>query len=88
MPLVEPIAVMDVFISGVASVEDIGDGMIRVVFYSKRKNCHDGAFERVIVASLVVSKDGYVRNMFTCAKAMDLGITAEVEKLPTGERLN
>ena len=78
LPLVEPIAVMDVHITGVADIHDLDDGTIRLLFYSKRRNIHYHTYERVIVASIVVSKDNYVRNMFTCAKALDLSIGAEV----------
>ena len=88
LPLVEPVAVLDVFISGIAEVEEMGDGMIRLVCYSKRKNPCDCSIERIIVASLVMTKETLVRNMFACAKPVAVSVVADVEMLPKGETLN
>lgn len=88
LPLVEPIAVLDVFISGIAEAEELEDGMIRLICYSKRKNPHDSSMERVVVASIVMTKETLVRNILVCAKPVELCVAAEVEKLPVGEMLN
>lgn len=89
LPMVEPIAVLDVFISGIAEPEELDDGMIRLVCYAKRRNPHDNTIERVIVANLVMSRETLVRNMLLCAKPATLCVVADVGQLPReGDTLN
>lgn len=85
LPLVEPIAVLDVFISGIAEAEELEDGMIRLICYSKRKNPHDCSLERVVVASIVMTKETLVRNILVCAKPAELCVAADIEMLPRGD---
>lgn len=85
LPLVEPIAVQDIFISGIAEIEDIGDGMFRYVLYTVRTNPHDRTTERVVVASLVMTKESIARNLFISASAMGLSVVGNVAVLPTAK---
>lgn len=51
--LIEPIAIMDIFAMGLAMIEDLGDGMRRLVFFAPHQ-LPDGKIERHIVAKLVL----------------------------------
>lgn len=53
-PLVEPIAVQDVYASGVSEAEDISDGLFRLTFYANQRSI-TGDRERVIVDRVVLS---------------------------------
>jgi hypothetical protein len=54
--LTEPIAIQDVFASGLAEAEDLGDGNYRFTFYARQKSIHDyaGAIEYVVVARIIL----------------------------------
>jgi len=54
--LIEPAIVPDIFVSGVAEPEDLGDGNFRFTFFTRQKSFHDYAnvTEGVIVARLVM----------------------------------
>ena len=51
--LIDPIAVQDIYVSGIGRVEDVGGGCIRITFYAAQKAILDGTAERVVVARLV-----------------------------------
>ena len=56
MDLVETAIIPDVFVSGMADMENLGDGNFRCIFYSRQRAIYDrGQFERVIVCRLVMS---------------------------------
>jgi len=53
--LIEPAIVPDVFVSGLAEAEDLGDGNFRFVFFTRQRALdHGGAVECVVVARLVM----------------------------------
>lgn len=54
--LTEPIAIQDIFASGLAEAEDMEDGNFRFTFYARQKSIHDrsGAVEYVVVARIVL----------------------------------
>jgi hypothetical protein len=54
--LTEPIAIQDVFASGLAQAEDLQDGNFRFTFYARQKSLHDysGTIEYVVVARIVL----------------------------------
>lgn len=54
--LTEPIAIQDVFASGLADAEDMGDGNIRFTFYARQKSFLDYAHETefIIVARIIL----------------------------------
>lgn len=54
-PLVEPIAVRDTFVSGMASVETVGPGLYRLTFYADGHCTFDGRIERTIVARFIIA---------------------------------
>ncbi|HET8700390.1 MAG TPA: hypothetical protein VFL97_01845 [Nitrococcus sp.] len=62
--LVEPFGIPDVFVSGLAEVEDVGGGCMRFVFYAR----HDG--ERQVVAKLVAPIDAVPPAVMMAAKAV------------------
>jgi hypothetical protein len=52
MPLIEPVTCPDIFASGIARVEKLVGGCVRIVFYAEhRLSARQG--ERIIVAKLV-----------------------------------
>ncbi|UVC13124.1 hypothetical protein [Mesorhizobium onobrychidis] len=54
--LVETAIIPDVFISGMADMENLGDGNFRCIFYSRQRAIYErGKFEHVIVCRLVMS---------------------------------
>jgi hypothetical protein len=50
--LIEPTAILDAFCTGLAQIEDLGNGIRRLVFYVAR--ARDGYTEHEIVARLVL----------------------------------
>jgi hypothetical protein len=62
--LTEPFGVPDIFVSGLAEVEDIGGGVMRFIFYAH----HDG--ERQVVAKLVAPVDAVPTAVTMAAKAV------------------
>jgi hypothetical protein len=54
--LVEPAIISDIYCSGLADAEDLGDGNFRFTLYAKQKSHNDyaGEIELVIVARLIM----------------------------------
>lgn len=52
-PLIEPMLIQDVFVSGVARIEDAGGGLFRLVSYVNQED-EAGRPYRVIVSRLIV----------------------------------
>lgn len=50
--MIEPFGVLDVYVSGMAEIEDIGGGCSRLTWYVKQAIF--GSVEKVIVARLIV----------------------------------
>jgi len=53
-PLTEPMVVHDVYVSELARVENIGEGIFRFTFVTKQASIHDNHMERVVVARLLM----------------------------------
>lgn len=51
LPLVEPTAVLDIYVGGLARIEKLGNGVLRFVLFSEQENSMGR--ERVIVARLI-----------------------------------
>jgi hypothetical protein len=64
----EPIAVPDVFISGLHSIEDIGGRCVRYTCYVNQTSVHDGTPERVICLRIVVPREAVIRNLLEAAR--------------------
>lgn len=62
IPVIEPIAVPDVFISGVLPKEDLGGGLVRVTAYSIQR-MPDWTICKVIVSRHVVCESDMARNI-------------------------
>lgn len=60
--VIEPIAVPDVFISGVLPKEDLGNGLVRVTAYAIQQG-PDGVRYAVIVARTIVHEADMERNL-------------------------
>lgn len=81
LPLVEPYGVSDTFVSGIADIEDLGDGNYRFTLYAKRRNSHNQTEERQVVAALIMTRDTVIRCIMQSAMSIDLPIATEVQKL-------
>ncbi|WP_210240122.1 hypothetical protein [Mesorhizobium sp. B2-1-3] len=70
--LVEPAIIPDVFCSGLAEAEDLGDGNFRFTLYAKQKSHHDyaGTTDLVIVARLIMPVSAVHQSMQMTMKAM------------------
>ena len=77
VPYTEPIAVPDVFATGLARIEEAG-GNLRLTFYVDQLSMLTGEMERLIVARIVVPLDKFLvmREKTTLALA---GITGVVD---------
>ena len=71
---------MDIYASGLASAEDIGDGQWRFVFYVNQRSLYGGEEERVVVARLVMPAAAAVVGSFTALNAMN-GVPRECQCL-------
>jgi len=72
--LIEPAIVQDVFASGLADAEDLGDGNMRFTFYAKQRSHADyaGTTELVIVARLIMPAAAVVESIQLTMKAMGI----------------
>jgi hypothetical protein len=62
LPVIEPIAVPDVFVSGVLPKEELGGGLVRVTAYAIQR-CTDGTDCAVIVSRHVLCESDMARNI-------------------------
>ena len=70
-PLTEPIAVQDIYVSGLARIEDLG-ACFRFTYYSTQRPLNGGEhdLERVIVARIVMPKDATAVGLMHAKAAM------------------
>lgn len=70
--LSEPAIVPEVFVTGLADAEDLGDGNFRFVLYSRQKSFHDyaGGTELVIVARLIMPAAAVMESIQMTMKAL------------------
>jgi hypothetical protein len=78
----EPIAVPDVFVSGVLSIEAIGGGCVRYTCYVNQTSPHDGTPERVICLRVVLPREAVIPAMLMAGRHVGFHIAGE---LPGGE---
>ena len=62
LPVIEPIAVPDVFVSGILPREDLGGGLVRVTAYAIQR-CPDGTMCKVIVSRHIVCEASMERSV-------------------------
>ncbi|TGR81833.1 hypothetical protein EN866_35160 [Mesorhizobium sp. M2D.F.Ca.ET.223.01.1.1] len=71
--LVEPAIVPDIFCTGLADAEDLGDGNFRFTLYARQKSLHDlGNVDYVVVARLVMPAKAVMESMKMTMKAMSI----------------
>jgi hypothetical protein len=70
--LVEPAIVPDIFCSGLAEAEDLGDGNFRFTLYAKQKSFQslDGHSDLVIVARLIMPLSAVMQSIQITKKAI------------------
>lgn len=77
-PITEPMAVPDVFVSGIHSVEDIGGGCMRFTYYVNQTSVHDGSPERVICLRVVAPREAVEPTMLAVARAIGWQLVGEM----------
>ncbi|MBZ9873110.1 hypothetical protein LB542_19875 [Mesorhizobium sp. BR1-1-9] len=72
--LTEPAIVSDIFCSGLADAEDLGDGNYRFTLYARQKSHQDyaGGVDFVIVARLIMPAPAVVQSIQMTMKAMNV----------------
>lgn len=78
-PYVEHACIPDIFVSGLASAEEIGDGNFRFTFYVNHRSVHDGTLEREIVCRIIMPSNAAQEG---CRKSMEsLGCPVDERRL-------
>lgn len=67
--LTEPVVLDDVYVSGLAHIEDIGDGNYRLLFYKKQRSLYGGD-EAVIVCRMVATPQAMLQGVKMVMKAL------------------
>lgn len=80
--LIEPGVVLDIFVSGLGEVEDLGGGCFRFTFYAKHHS--EVGEELVVVAKLVAPMEAIPPALFMAAKAIGLTLAVGGYLLRTG----
>ncbi|TJU85597.1 MAG: hypothetical protein E5Y10_24570 [Mesorhizobium sp.] len=72
--LTEPAIVPDIFCTGLAEAEDLGDGNFRFTLYAKQKSFQDyaGTVDLVIVARLIMPAAAVKESIQMTMKAMGI----------------
>ncbi|PAQ01548.1 hypothetical protein LRP31_18855 [Mesorhizobium mediterraneum] len=55
LPLCEPIAILDIFVSGVGDMEELSPNLFRVTYYAKQRDTYTGETQLNVVAKFVVT---------------------------------
>ena len=61
--LIEPAIVADVFVSGIAEPEDLGDGLLRYTSFTRQKSFNSGEIELVVVSRVIVPIPAVIQSM-------------------------
>ena len=65
LPVIEPIAVPDTYVSGVACVEDLGDDMFRITHYAVQR-CPDGSTDYAVIVSRIIASASTIKSAREC----------------------
>jgi hypothetical protein len=74
--LIELFPVPDTFVSGLAEVEDVGDGCLRFTFFAKQH--HGGVEDWLVVAKLVVPAAAVPPALLLAARAVGMPLLREM----------
>lgn len=66
----EPIAVTDIFASGLGRVETLAGGNMRFTFFVEQMNTFDGGRERAVVLKLIMTTDAVRDAVLTALTAL------------------
>lgn len=67
--LSEPVAVEEVYVSGLAHVEDMGDGNYRLTFFQRRQSLYGGV-ENVVACRMVATPQAMLDGVKTVMGAL------------------
>lgn len=70
MTMTEPIAVSDIFASGLGRVETLAGGNMRFTFFVEQTNAFDGDKERAVVLKLIMTTDAVRDAVLTALTAL------------------
>lgn len=70
--LIEPAIVPDIFISGIAEPEDLGDGLLRYTSFARQKSFNSGEIDLIIVNRLIVPVPAVIQSMRQTVRALGL----------------
>lgn len=81
--LTEPAIVADIFTSGLADAEDLGDGNFRFTMYAKQKSfCgREAATEYIIVARIIMPATAVLLSIQATMKAMGIACCRGGERM-------
>lgn len=84
-PAIEPVVIMEERVSGIHSIEDLGDGLYLVTLYKRQRSVIDGTWEHIIAGRLSMSHRDATAMTFLMAKNLGLSVFGAVEGLPKDE---
>lgn len=73
--MIEAVPVMDIFVSGLGEVEDLGGGCYRFTFFA-RQHC-EGVEELVTVAKLIAPMEAVPPALFMAARAIGFSLSGQ-----------
>jgi hypothetical protein len=62
LPVIEPIAVTDTYISGVACVENLGGDVFRITHYAVQR-CTDGGMDCAVIVSRIIATEETIKSV-------------------------
>lgn len=68
----EPIAVADTFVSGLADIEDLGDGNYRLTFFARRKSLDYHTAECEVVSRIIMPSSAVMATVKATMIAMGI----------------
>jgi hypothetical protein len=77
--LIEPFSVLDVFVSGLGEIENVGGGCVRFTFYTIHHT--DGVEERVVAAKIIMPIDAVPEAMLRTSKSVGIGLAMELRRV-------
>lgn len=80
-PLTDPVPIQDLFVSGLADVEDLGSGCWRFTFFVHQKSIESGEDERVVVERIVMPLPAIAHAIKLTASAIGFSLIGEVKRL-------
>jgi hypothetical protein len=62
LPVIEPIAVTDTYVSGVACVENLGGDLFRITHYAVQR-CTDSGMDCAVIVSRIIATEATIKSV-------------------------